>query len=85
MTINPVRSETIGALLVNPNGSQGNRPRENATPERVERRDAIRVELSPEARRAAAIAAVTNANHQAAASSEFLASAPGRARLPLSA
>jgi hypothetical protein len=82
MAISPVRSDSIGQLLANPSGSQANRTRENASPERAERRDAIRVELSPEARKAAQNAAVTNANHQAAASADFLSSPEGRSALP---
>jgi hypothetical protein len=89
MAINPVRPEAradaIGSLLVSPNGAQGNRTRDTNGPDRAERQDAIRVELSPEARKAAATAAVTSANHLAAASAEFLASRFGRAQLPRSA
>lgn len=85
MAISPVRSDSIGQLLANPTGSQANRTRENASPERAGhtgRSDAMRIELSAEARKAAQNAAVINANHQAASSADFLASDQGRSALP---
>jgi hypothetical protein len=77
MAIESIRPSTIGTIEVNTSGERAAR-QTHSEPERAGNADAIRVELSEPARRAAERSAVTATNSSAAASADFLASREGR-------
>jgi hypothetical protein len=76
MAINPIRSAAISSLTVSPDQQRADRSRDHASTGRPNA-EAMRVELSPVARIAAASSAVTTSNRSAAASADFLASPEG--------
>jgi hypothetical protein len=82
MAINPIRSGSIGALQIPTGDSARTRDGGHGRADRTDaNKSAIKVELSPAARTAAATSAVTNANRASASSSDFFASPEGQQAL----
>ena len=79
MAIDRIGSQQVGTLLLQgPTAAGTRRGQSGERSERTERStDAMRVELSPAARRGAAERAVTQANTEAAASTSWFASQAG--------
>ena len=79
MAIDRIGSQQVGTLLLQgPTTTTARRGQGGERTERTERNaDALRVELSPAARRGAAERAVTQANTEAAASTAWFASPAG--------
>ena len=84
MAINPVRNQPITQIAVNPNGaSTGRSAQHGSAIERPTNREAMKVELSPAARKAGAESAIASANRQSASSSDYFASRDGQNALSL--
>jgi hypothetical protein len=78
MAINPVRNGAITQIAVNPQGAAQQRAQRSSSERSTE---AMKVELSPAARRAGAESAVTAANKQSASSADYFASPEGQRQL----
>jgi len=82
MAINPIRSSSIGAVQIPTGDAARTRDGGRANTERSDaNKSAIKVELSPAARTAAATSAVTSSNRASASSADYFSSLEGQQAL----